>query len=57
MPQEHLHNLFDRLLQCQIFASIRALVQAARDIQNKHFSNEEAKDILSSPYMRVGEVG
>lgn len=57
MPQEHLHYLFDGLLQCQIFVSIRALVQAARDIQNKRFSNGEAKDIVYNPYMRVGEVG
>ena len=36
--------------------SIRQRVQAARDIQNKRFSNGEAKDIICNADMRVGEV-
>jgi magnesium chelatase family protein len=36
--------------------SIRKRVQAARDIQNKRFSNGEAKDIVCNADMRVGEV-
>jgi magnesium chelatase family protein len=36
--------------------TIRARVQAARDIQNKQFSNGEAKDIVCNADMRVGEV-
>ena len=36
--------------------SIRQRVQAARDIQNKRFSNGEAKDIVCNADMRVGEV-
>ncbi len=37
-------------------ASIRQRVQAARDIQNKRFSNGEAKDVVCNADMRVGEV-
>ena len=36
--------------------SIRKRVQAARDIQNKRFSNGAAKDIICNADMRVGEV-
>jgi len=36
--------------------SIRARVQAARDIQNKRFSNGEATDIICNADMRVGEI-
>jgi magnesium chelatase family protein len=36
--------------------SIRKRVQAARDIQNKRFSNAEAKDIVCNADIRVGEV-
>lgn len=36
--------------------SIRQRVQAARDIQNKRFSNGEAKDVVCNADMRVGEV-
>ena len=36
--------------------SIRQRVQAARDIQNKRFSNGEVKDIVCNADMRVGEV-
>ena len=36
--------------------SIRQRVQAARDIQNKRFSNGETKDIVCNADMRVGEV-
>ncbi len=36
--------------------SIRQRVQAARDIQNKRFSNSEATDIVCNADMRVGEV-
>jgi magnesium chelatase family protein len=36
--------------------SIRQRVQAARDIQNKRFSNGKAKDIVCNADMRVGEV-
>jgi magnesium chelatase family protein len=35
---------------------IRNRVQAARDIQNKRFSNGEAKDIVSNADMRIGEI-
>ncbi len=37
-------------------ASIRQRVQTARDIQNKRFSNGEAKDVVCNADMRVGEV-
>ena len=36
--------------------TIRARVQAARDIQNKRFSNGEAKDIICNADMRVGQI-
>ena len=36
--------------------SIRKRVQAARDIQNKRFSNGEATDIVCNADMRVGEI-
>ena len=36
--------------------SIRVRVQAARDIQNKRFSNGETSDIVCNADMRVGEV-
>jgi magnesium chelatase family protein len=36
--------------------SIRARVQAARDIQNKRFSNGESKDAVCNADMRVGEI-
>lgn len=36
--------------------SIRARVQAARDIQQKRFSSIEASDIVSNADMRVGEI-
>jgi magnesium chelatase family protein len=36
--------------------SIRRRVQAARDIQNKRFSNGETKDIVCNADMRVGEI-
>ena len=36
--------------------TIRKRVQAARNIQNKRFSNGEAKDIVCNADMRVGEV-
>ena len=36
--------------------SMRQRVQAARDIQNKRFSNGVAKDIVCNADMRVGEV-
>ena len=36
--------------------AISARVQAAREIQNKRFSNGEAKDIVCNADMRVGEV-
>src|SRR5512132_2045000 len=36
--------------------SIRERVQTARDIQNKRFSNGEAKDVVCNADMRVGEV-
>jgi len=36
--------------------SIRKRVQAARDIQNKRFSNGEAKDIVCNADMRIGEI-
>lgn len=35
---------------------IRQRVQAARDIQNKRFTNGEAKDVVCNADMRVGEV-
>jgi magnesium chelatase family protein len=35
---------------------IRQRVQAARDIQNKRFSNGETKDIVCNADMRIGEV-
>ena len=36
--------------------SIRARVQTACNIQNKRFSNGEAKDIVCNADMRIGEV-
>jgi magnesium chelatase family protein len=36
--------------------SIRKRVQAARDIQNKRFSNGESKDVICNADMHVGEV-
>jgi len=36
--------------------SIRARVQAARDIQNKRFSVSESSDIVCNADMRVGEI-
>ena len=36
--------------------TIRKRVQAARDIQNKCFSNGESKDIVCNADMRVGEI-
>jgi magnesium chelatase family protein len=36
--------------------AIRLRVQAARDIQNKQFSNRESKDIVSNADMRIGEI-
>ena len=36
--------------------SIRKRVQAARDIQNKRFSDEGPKDIICNADMRVGEI-
>jgi len=36
--------------------SIRARVQAARDIQNKRFANGESSDIVCNADMRVGEI-
>jgi magnesium chelatase family protein len=36
--------------------TIRARVQAARDIQNKRFANAESKDVVCNADMRVGEV-
>jgi len=36
--------------------SIRARVQAARDIQNKRFANGESSDIICNADMRVGEI-
>jgi magnesium chelatase family protein len=36
--------------------TIRARVQAARDIQNKRFANTESKDVVCNADMRVGEV-
>ncbi len=36
--------------------SIRARVQAARDIQNKRFANGTSNDIVCNADMRVGEV-
>jgi magnesium chelatase family protein len=36
--------------------TIRARVQAARDIQNKRFSNVESKDVICNADMHVGEV-
>jgi len=37
-------------------ASIRARVQAARDIQRNRFSNIESMDIICNTDMRVGEI-
>jgi magnesium chelatase family protein len=37
-------------------ASIRARVQAARDIQTRRFSNIESSDIVRNADMRVGEI-
>ena len=37
-------------------ASIRARVQAARDIQKRRFSNIESSDIVCNADMRVGEI-
>ncbi|HSM72883.1 MAG TPA: hypothetical protein VK851_15195 [Anaerolineales bacterium] len=36
--------------------SIRARVQAARDIQNKRFANGDSLDIVCHADMRVGEI-
>jgi len=36
--------------------AIRQRVQTARDIQNKRFSNGEAKDVVCNADMRIGEV-
>jgi len=36
--------------------TIRARVQAARDIQNKRFSNHGSSDIVCNADMRVGEI-
>jgi len=36
--------------------SIRARVQAARDIQNKRFANGDVSDIVCNADMRVGEI-
>ena len=36
--------------------SIRARVQAARDIQKKRFTNGKATDIVSNADMRIGEI-
>jgi magnesium chelatase family protein len=36
--------------------SIRARVQAARDIQNKRFSSNSSSDIVCNADMRVGEI-
>ena len=38
-------------------ASIRARVQAARDIQQKRFSNNGSSDIVCNTDMRVGRYG
>jgi magnesium chelatase family protein len=35
---------------------IRARVQAARDLQNKRFSNGDSKDIICNADMRVGQI-
>ncbi|MEP7136573.1 MAG: ATP-binding protein [Chloroflexota bacterium] len=37
-------------------AAIRARVQAARDIQQKRFSNNGSSDIICNADMRVGEI-
>jgi len=44
----------DRLSETS--ASIRQRVQAARDIQNKRFTNIESSNIVSNADMRVGEI-
>jgi len=44
----------DRMMEMS--ESIRARVQAARDIQNKRFSNGEAKDVVCNADIRVGEI-
>jgi magnesium chelatase family protein len=36
--------------------SIRARVQAARDIQNKRFANGKSTEIVSNADMRIGEI-
>ena len=36
--------------------AIRKRVQAARDIQNKRFSNNDSSDIVCNADMRVGEI-
>jgi magnesium chelatase family protein len=36
--------------------SIRQRVQAARDIQNKRFTNGKARDIVSNADMHIGEI-
>ena len=36
--------------------SIRQRVQAARDIQNKRFTNGKTTDIVSNADMRIGEI-
>jgi len=40
----------------EISETIRKRVQAARDIQNKRFSNGEAKDIVCNADLRITEV-
>jgi predicted ATPase with chaperone activity len=37
-------------------ASIRARVQAARDMQTRHFSNNGSSDIVCNADLRVGEI-
>ena len=37
-------------------ASVRARVQAARDIQNKRFANGKSGDIICNADMRIGEI-
>jgi magnesium chelatase family protein len=44
----------DRLSESS--GAIRARVQAARDIQNKRFSNNGSSDIVCNADMRVGEI-
>jgi magnesium chelatase family protein len=44
----------DRLSETS--AIIRGRVQAARDIQNKRFSNRESNEIICNADMRIGEI-